>query len=162
MNIFTPSKHVLCCTLNVSYGNIYDIWDLSGLGANIFLIALNIVQVISSPLFVLGTDVLHFKGGFLVWSNRSEIWQIFLPLMRLSHFNVIPSNLTDLELGNILREDVVTLIEQWPSWWRHEMEAFSALLALCVENSPVTCEFPAQRPVTRSFDVFFIYAWIND
>ena len=22
-------------------------------------------------------------------------------------------------------------------------------------NSPVTCEFPAQRPVTRSFDVFF-------
>ena len=31
----------------------------------------------------------------------------------------------------------------------------SALLALCVWNSPVTGEFPAQRPVTRSFDVFF-------
>ena len=31
----------------------------------------------------------------------------------------------------------------------------SALLALCVENSPVTGEFPAQRPVSRSFDVFF-------
>ena len=28
-------------------------------------------------------------------------------------------------------------------------------LALCVENSPVTGEFPAQRPLTRSFDVFF-------
>ena len=27
----------------------------------------------------------------------------------------------------------------------------SALLALCAGNSPVTCEFPAQRPVTRSF-----------
>ena len=25
-------------------------------------------------------------------------------------------------------------------------------------NSPVTCEFPAQRPVTRSFDVSLIYA----
>ena len=35
------------------------------------------------------------------------------------------------------------------------MEAFSALLAICAENSPVTGEFPAQRPVTRSFDVFF-------
>ena len=35
------------------------------------------------------------------------------------------------------------------------METFSALLALCVENSPVTGEFPSQRPVTRSFDVFF-------
>ena len=26
---------------------------------------------------------------------------------------------------------------------------------LCVENSPVTGEFPTQRPVTRSFDDFF-------
>ena len=34
---------------------------------------------------------------------------------------------------------------------RHQMETFSALLAICVGNSPVT----AQRPVTPSFDVFF-------
>ena len=40
-------------------------------------------------------------------------------------------------------------------WWRHQMEAFSALLAICAGNSPVPGEFPAQRPVTRSFDVFF-------
>ena len=40
-------------------------------------------------------------------------------------------------------------------WWRHQMETFSALLALCAGNSPVTGEFPSQRPVTRSFDVFF-------
>ena len=35
------------------------------------------------------------------------------------------------------------------------MEKFSALLAICAGNSPVTGEFPTQRPVTRSFDVFF-------
>ena len=35
------------------------------------------------------------------------------------------------------------------------MEISSALLALCAENSPVTGEFPAQRRVTLSFDVFF-------
>ena len=35
------------------------------------------------------------------------------------------------------------------------METFSALLAICAGNSPVTGEFPAQRPVTRSFDIFF-------
>ena len=35
------------------------------------------------------------------------------------------------------------------------METFSALLAIYAGNSPVTGEFPAQRPVTRSFDVFF-------
>ena len=32
---------------------------------------------------------------------------------------------------------------------------------LCEGNSPVTGEFPSQRPVTRSFDVFFDCAWIN-
>ena len=35
------------------------------------------------------------------------------------------------------------------------METFSALLAICAGNSPVSGEFPAQRPVTRSFDIFF-------
>ena len=35
------------------------------------------------------------------------------------------------------------------------MEPFSALLAICAGNSPVTGELPAQRPMTRSFDVFF-------
>ena len=35
------------------------------------------------------------------------------------------------------------------------METFSALLAICAGNSPVPGEFHAQRPVTRSFDVFF-------
>ena len=35
------------------------------------------------------------------------------------------------------------------------METFPALLAIFAGNSPVTGEFPAQRPVTRSFDVFF-------
>ena len=35
------------------------------------------------------------------------------------------------------------------------MEAFSALLALCEENPPVTGGFPSSRTVTRSFDVLF-------
>ena len=41
------------------------------------------------------------------------------------------------------------------TWWRHQMETFSALLAICAENSPVPGEFSTQRPVTRSFDVYF-------
>ena len=35
--------------------------------------------------------------------------------------------------------------------WKH----FPRLLAICAGNSPVTGEFPAQRPVTRRFEVFF-------
>ena len=45
------------------------------------------------------------------------------------------------------------------------METFSALLVICVGNSPVHGEFPAQRPVTLSFDVFFdlwINGWVNN
>ena len=51
-------------------------------------------------------------------------------------------------LGFILYKTVVT-------WWRHQMETFSALLAIWAGNSLFTGEFPTQRPVTRSFDVFF-------
>ena len=46
------------------------------------------------------------------------------------------------------------------------METFSALLAICAGNSPVPGEYPAQRPVTRSFDVFFDLRlnidWVNN
>ena len=35
------------------------------------------------------------------------------------------------------------------------METFSALLAICAGNSLASGEFLAQRPVVRSFDVFF-------
>ena len=41
------------------------------------------------------------------------------------------------------------------AWWHHQMETFSVLLALCMVNSLATGQFPSQRPVTRSFDVFF-------
>ena len=45
---------------------------------------------------------------------------------------------------------------------RHQMETFSALLAICAGNSPVPGEFPTQRPVTQSFDFFsLICVWIN-
>ena len=60
---------------------------------------------------------------------------------------------------DVIRWDKFLRLVQWrypcASWWRHEMETFSASLAICAGNSPASGEFPAQRPVTRSFDVFF-------
>ena len=41
------------------------------------------------------------------------------------------------------------------SRWRHQMETFSALLAICAVKSPVPDEFPSRRSVTRNFYVFF-------
>ena len=42
------------------------------------------------------------------------------------------------------------------------METFSALLDICAENLAVFSEFPAQRPVTVSFHVFFDLRLNND
>ena len=46
-------------------------------------------------------------------------------------------------------------LSEYITWWRHQMETFFALLAICAGNSPVPGEFPTQRSVTQSFHVFF-------
>ena len=56
--------------------------------------------------------------------------------------------------GRYFADDIFKYIVS-NTWWRYQMEAFSAFLAICAGNSPVPDEFPAQRPVTRSLDVFF-------
>ena len=73
----------------------------------------------------------------------------------ISHFDITTTSprgqYVDVEnFAQCLRFFVI-----WFTWWRHQMEIFSALLAICAGNSPVTGEFPTKRPVTRSFDVFF-------
>ena len=51
------------------------------------------------------------------------------------------------------------------TWWRHQMETFSALLVHWAGNSLVTGEFPSQKPMTRSFGVLFdlrrTKGWVN-
>ena len=84
----------------------------------------------------------RFYGTFLVW-NINQYW--YNPLVCCFIFY--------LEI-NMLNN----WYSQWLyylSWWHHQMETISALLAICAGNSPATGEFPAQRPVTWSFDVFF-------
>ena len=54
---------------------------------------------------------------------------------------------------------------QLMTWWHHQMETDSALLALCARHSPVTPhKGPSQRAVTRRFDVCLILipAWISN
>ena len=50
----------------------------------------------------------------------------------------------------------LSLVQDVPmeSWWRHQRETFFPYLALCEGNSSVTGEFPSQRLVMQSFDVF--------
>ena len=46
-------------------------------------------------------------------------------------------------------------MDHYQHYWRHQMETFSMLLALCEGNPPFTGGFPSQRPVMRSFDVLY-------
>ena len=47
------------------------------------------------------------------------------------------------------------------AWWRHQMETFSALLAICVGNSPVTGEFPHKGQWRGALMFSLIWAWKN-
>ena len=65
-------------------------------------------------------------------------------------------------LSSVVMQSLLDEFIEPNTWWRHQMETLSALLAVCAGNSPVTGEFPAQRPVTLSFDCFFFYLRLNE
>ena len=48
------------------------------------------------------------------------------------------------------------------SWWRHQMETFSALLALCAGISPVLVNSPHKGQWRGTLMFSLICAWIND
>ena len=83
------------------------------------------------------------------------IWSIKYLIYFLINLTNIPAEWTPLQKINRDIACPLSRVHKQSSWWRHQMETFSALLAICAGNSPVPGEFPAQRPVTQSFDVFF-------
>ena len=68
------------------------------------------------------------------------------------HSHIIQYVISNFQLFLSFASRFHVKISAWP---HHQMETFSALLVLYTGNSPVTSEFPSQRPVTRSFDVIF-------
>ena len=57
--------------------------------------------------------------------------------------------------------EVLAHIWSW-SWWRHQMETFSALLALCAGNSPVPVNSPHKGQWRGALMFSLIWAWINN
>ena len=83
--------------------------------------------------------------------KKSPTWWLSSSTLH-KHFGLPTSVLMD-NTWHILRYSI--------SWWCHQIEGFSALLALCERISPMTGEFPVQRRVTCSFAAFFICTWTN-
>ena len=48
------------------------------------------------------------------------------------------------------------------SWWRHQMEAFSALLAFCAGNSPVSVKSQYTDRWRGALMFSLVYAWMHD
>ena len=88
---------------------------------------------------------LHIRLGD--WKKSPRTFVQVCTGQGLSSVGAIPSHVL---------EPMLTYRQLYP--WEHMMKPsngnISALLALRAENSPVTDEFPSQRPVTRSFNVF--------
>ena len=84
-------------------------------------------------------------SGAVVTKARCSIWiESFMKVKGLVICIII-----------LINDDVIKWKHYYiDKWWRNQMNTFSASLTICAVNSPVTGEFPAQRPLTWSFDVF--------
>ena len=87
----------------------------------------------------------HLYSGFRLWSQSDK-----QTVCRWNEFKPVWQQTTHAMTGK----------DHGSAFWVHD-ERISALLAICAGKSPVTGEFPAQRPVTRSFNFFLICAWIH-
>ena len=86
------------------------------------------------------------------WINEQYL-QIFRCHTRVTHMLTI-------YISAIFHVPVVTILwYHYCGMMRSSNGKIFRITGLCAENSPVICEFPSPSPVTRSFDVFFIWAW---
>ena len=94
-----------------------------------------------------------------LWSGLNQNIRLFMEsILKMSISNFASFCWDSIVLFNRHNADYkVTHVshEIFLAWWQHRMGTFSALLAFCAGNSPVTGEFHTQRPVICNFDVFF-------
>ena len=109
----------------------------------------NSKQLPLNPCQGTGSVFIYTRNSHLLWK---VIVQPKLPWIRFisSHHNIC----LDLPIAQA----------ETPhrAWWRHQMETFSALLALCAGNSPVPVNSPRKGHWRGALMFSLICAWIND
>ena len=95
------------------------------------------------------TATLHLRHG--VSNNKKKLYSFLNKLFGLTTTKTRSFYITEF----LWRESIAHRWTPLPTWWRHKMKTFSALLDIGARNSPVTGEFQSQRPLTWNFDVFF-------
>ena len=122
---------------------------------------------VSKKMFIIFLHKWHMKNDLVIAMNAWYFW-INMQCIATSHNDThkpcwFGFDRICLTTSQIL-QDIIPPTQQWQcantTWWRHQTETFSALLARCERNRPVIGVFPSQRPVTWSFDFYsLICAW---
>ena len=106
-------------------------------------------------------------GRYWLWlwlsDSHSEIWnEMTKRFFNKRHLKLSPKNFDQLVLGPLLCVISCEGAHQKISWWRHQVETFSALQAICVVNSPVwPVNSPHKGPWRGALMFSLICPWIN-
>ena len=146
MNI-TSLTFDIRCTISLWVMNLLPIWVTSCIhSCNVFLTPF----LIGDPrnLWILSKIwyYMYIFCYFECWINDFKI-----------HINFSINQAIQHSFNNQIKSILIKTCANTcgKSWWGHQVETFSELVALCAGNSPVTGKFPPRRPVTGSFEVFF-------
>ena len=133
--ILLPDMIIHCILVQVEYKFVAPLY-----------VVLALWCIYATPLFVkIGTNAgIVLVGPMDLWKHTSVIFE-----NKTYFYRGKASENEVCDVPPISHDDVI----KW--------KISSVLLALCAGKSPVSGEFPSQRPVTQSFDVFFDL-WLNE
>ena len=101
-------------------------------------------QCCTDDISVVPQDI-SVKATHRVWGFRVPLRSRHFLSQKLRHF----------------QKNIRSCVESECSWWRHQMEPFSALLALCAGNSPVLVNSPHKGQWRGALMFSLICARIN-
>ena len=99
------------------------------------------------------------KTAFLAFCERKPRGTDKSPSQRPAMRKAFPSH--DIIILLKVRSSISPIGKLPLSWWRHQMETFSAFLAICAGNSPVPAEYPHKGQWRRALMFSLICVWIN-
>ena len=119
-------------------------------------------------------EIFHSKNEF-----ENVVWKMVAILSGPQCINLCRPSQVDMRFGSIASSDIALTVvlsgfyicqvrklvnhklKVKFTWWRHLMEIFSALLAICAGNLPVAGEFP-ERLWRGALMFSLVCAWMND